>query len=68
PAMNDLILAVFGDSNIFLDCDSGECLHYTEVPGFKFKNVGYFVGEKQILSSIHGIVKPGEVMAILGGS
>ncbi|CAG8671805.1 12165_t:CDS:10, partial [Racocetra persica] len=132
PAMNELILAVFGDAHIFLNCDSGECLHYTEVPGFKrpprrdntiviiltvltafifvggifaavyyfsrerdsrapygeillddetaklmadhtpatlqFKNVGYFVGEKQILSSIHGIVKPGEVMAILGGS
>ncbi|CAG8554698.1 14738_t:CDS:10 [Cetraspora pellucida] len=132
PAMNDLILAVFGDEHITLNCDSGECLHYTEVPGFirppksdnsiviiisvltafifvgaifaatyylsqergshgsygeillddetaklmadhtpatlQFKNVGYYVGEKQILSSIHGIVKPGEVMAILGGS
>ncbi|CAG8558234.1 14293_t:CDS:10 [Cetraspora pellucida] len=132
PAMNDLILAVFGDEHITLDCDSGECLHYTEVPGFirppksdnsiviiisvltafifvgaifaaiyylsqergshgsygeillddetaklmadhtpatlQFKNVGYYVGEKQILSSIHGIVNPGEVMAILGGS
>ncbi|KAF0392430.1 ABC transporter [Gigaspora margarita] len=132
PAMNELILSVFGDENIMLDCDSGECLHYTEVPGFErprkpkntayiilsvlvvfilvagifavihslsqdrrsqdsygeivlddetaklmanhtpatllFRNVGYFVGEKEILSSIHGVVKPGQVMAILGGS
>ncbi|CAG8828061.1 5501_t:CDS:2, partial [Gigaspora rosea] len=35
PAMNELILSVFGDDNIILDCDSGECLHYTEVPGFE---------------------------------
>ncbi|KAJ1968395.1 (ABC) transporter [Dispira parvispora] len=35
PAMNDLILSVFGDSSITLQCDSGECLHYSEVPGFE---------------------------------
>ncbi|RKP36699.1 ABC-2 type transporter [Dimargaris cristalligena] len=35
PAMNDLILSVFGDSYITLACDSGECLHYTQVPGFE---------------------------------
>ncbi|CAG8460707.1 452_t:CDS:10 [Dentiscutata erythropus] len=131
PAMDELILAIFGDHHIYLDCDSGECLHYTEVPGFErppkpdntpvivlsvlavlifvavifaatyylsrdrksngsyeillddetaklmadhtpatllFRDVGYYVGEKEILSSIHGVVKPGEVMAILGGS
>ncbi|KAI8393321.1 putative ABC transporter [Radiomyces spectabilis] len=34
PAMDDLISAVFGDDSIFLSCNSGECLHYTMVPGF----------------------------------
>ncbi|KAI5808588.1 hypothetical protein DFH27DRAFT_539705 [Peziza echinospora] len=34
PAMNDLIKSVFGDESITLDCNSGECLHYTEVPGY----------------------------------
>ncbi|ODQ51181.1 hypothetical protein SAICODRAFT_60202 [Saitoella complicata NRRL Y-17804] len=35
PAMNDLIKTVFGDSSITLDCNSGECLHYTEIPGYQ---------------------------------
>ncbi|KAI9492170.1 half-sized ABC transporter [Zychaea mexicana] len=35
PAMDDLISAIFGDDSIFLSCSSGECLHYTMVPGFK---------------------------------
>lgn len=35
PAMDDLISAVFGDNSIFLDCNAGECLHYTMVPGFE---------------------------------
>jgi ABC-type multidrug transport system ATPase subunit len=35
PAMDDLISAVFGDDSIFLDCNGGECLHYTMVPGFE---------------------------------
>lgn len=34
PAMNGLINDIFGDRAIFLDCESGECLHYTQVPGF----------------------------------
>lgn len=34
PAMNDLIQQVFGDSSIFLDCDAGECLYKTEIPGY----------------------------------
>lgn len=32
--MNGLINDIFGDPAIFLDCASGECLHYTQVPGF----------------------------------
>jgi len=35
PAMNDLIKSVFGDTSITLNCNSGECLHYTEVPGYQ---------------------------------
>lgn len=34
PAMNDLIMQMFGDPAIYLNCHSGECLHYTQVPGF----------------------------------
>lgn len=35
PAMNDLISSVFGDESIFLKCNSGECMHETEVPGYE---------------------------------
>lgn len=35
PAMNGLINDIFGDKAITLDCDSGECLHYTQVPGYE---------------------------------
>jgi ABC-type multidrug transport system ATPase subunit len=34
-AMNGLISSVFGDESIFLDCNSGECLYETEVPGYE---------------------------------
>jgi ABC-type multidrug transport system ATPase subunit len=34
----------------------------------QFRNVSYRIGEKQILDNIHGIVKPGEVLAIMGAS
>lgn len=34
PAMNDLIKSVFGDESITLDCNSGECLYKTDVPGY----------------------------------
>ncbi|KAF8604728.1 hypothetical protein BDV93DRAFT_440195 [Ceratobasidium sp. AG-I] len=34
PAMNGLIGQVFGDQFITLDCKGGECLHYTQVPGY----------------------------------
>ncbi|KAF9583777.1 hypothetical protein BGW38_008562, partial [Lunasporangiospora selenospora] len=131
PAMNDLILQMFGDPAIYLKCNSGECLHYTQVPGFirpprpdytmaiilsiggvvaflvslalaiwylarksgssggfialpddeaaklmaehipatlMFRDMGYTVGEKQVLRDVNGIVKPGQVMAIMGAS
>lgn len=35
PAMNDLISSVFGDSSISLSCSSGECVHYSQVPGYQ---------------------------------
>ncbi|KAK7682498.1 hypothetical protein QCA50_014298 [Cerrena zonata] len=34
PAMDELILTFFGDPMITLQCDSGECLHYSQVPGY----------------------------------
>ncbi|GES61432.1 transporter, ABC superfamily [Aspergillus terreus] len=34
PAMNDLIQSIFGDPSIFLQCDAGECLYKTDVPGY----------------------------------
>lgn len=35
PHMDELINDVFGDSQIFLTCRSGECLYHTEVPGYE---------------------------------
>lgn len=40
PAMDDLISAIFGDDSIYLNCNSGECLHYTMVPGFDVRIKG----------------------------
>ncbi|KAI0955797.1 hypothetical protein AcV7_006368 [Taiwanofungus camphoratus] len=34
PGLNGLMLTFFGDSHITLDCQSGECLHYSQVPGY----------------------------------
>lgn len=34
PAMDELILTFFGDPMITLQCESGECLHYSQVPGY----------------------------------
>lgn len=35
PAMNDLISSIFGDSSITLNCNSGECIHYSQEPGYQ---------------------------------
>lgn len=35
PAMNDLIKSIFGDKSITLNCNAGECLYRTEVPGYE---------------------------------
>lgn len=133
PEMNNLILTLFGDDSITLDCYSGECLHYTQIPGYErpqkpdnsvviaasiagvavfilasiagiwymarrsaqvgesgyirlpddeaaklmtdhtpatlhFRDVSYTVNQKTVLRDIHGNVKPGQVMAIMGAS
>ena len=34
PGMTDLIDTIFGDNYITLKCNSGECLHYSQVPGY----------------------------------
>jgi hypothetical protein len=34
PAMNGLIDSIFGDPYITLQCEGGECLHYSQVPGY----------------------------------
>ncbi|PWN48384.1 hypothetical protein IE53DRAFT_200044 [Violaceomyces palustris] len=34
PGMNSLISDVFGDDAIYLSCSSGECVHYSQVPGY----------------------------------
>nr|QFR37210.1 ABC transporter [Cyberlindnera americana] len=134
PSMNDLIQSVFGDSYITLHCESGECLHVSEIPGYElpskpqltwsslitsalvilflggfvslmgyfisqsplfktgslqlsdddddddssllgytpatvtFENVSYSVNGRKILHNISGIVRPREMLAIMGGS
>lgn len=35
PVMNTLISSVFGDKFITLDCQAGECLYKTELPGYE---------------------------------
>ncbi|KAI0313645.1 hypothetical protein OF83DRAFT_1065122, partial [Amylostereum chailletii] len=34
PAMNQLINDIFGDKYITLQCEGGECLHFSQVPGY----------------------------------
>ncbi|KAK7006194.1 ABC transporter protein [Favolaschia claudopus] len=34
PAMNDLISDIFADPYITLTCGGGECLHYSQIPGY----------------------------------
>ena len=146
PSMNDLIQQIFGDPYITLNCNSGECLHYSEIPGYhspneddpsswqskiilisisiclvgliilsilnisrtpffqiwsvkllenddnilvsndnflkadtlatlSFENISYDVStiynqgsEIRLLNAISGLVKPGEILAIMGGS
>lgn len=125
-------MTMFGDPAIYLNCRSGECVHYTQVPGFvrpprpdytlaiilsvvgvfvflfglafavwylakhsgssgdgyialpddeaaklmaehipatlMFKDMRYVVGGKEVLRDVSGLVRPGQVMAIMGAS
>lgn len=51
PAMNDLIDQVFGDVYIALTCDSGECLHYSQVPGYTVRSTLSTYNFTEILTS-----------------
>ena len=35
PAMDNLILGIFGDDSITLECDAAECLYKTDLPGYE---------------------------------
>ncbi len=51
--MNDLILSVFGDPYITLQCEGGECLHYSQVPGYVVRaNNNYLASSYSIGSSV----------------
>ncbi|ODQ78705.1 hypothetical protein BABINDRAFT_38664 [Babjeviella inositovora NRRL Y-12698] len=58
PSMNDLITNVFGDPYITLHCDSGECLHYSQLPGYKLP-------EKSKLDTRAKVVILGVTFAVL---
>lgn len=34
PSINDLITTLFGDPYIALKCNGGECMHYSQIPGY----------------------------------
>ena len=51
-----------------LDDEATKLIHDHTPTTLQFRNVSYRIGDKQILDNIHGIVKPGEVMAIMGAS
>lgn len=135
PSMNGLISSVFGDPYITLHCESGECVHKSEIPGYEipgnkkltlnniaviasvgfvcvsiiissvynisksplfksglghielvdddefnkmhenftpttisFEKISYTINEAKILNEIYGVAKPGECLAIMGGS
>ncbi|CAH7681605.1 hypothetical protein PPACK8108_LOCUS14224 [Phakopsora pachyrhizi] len=80
PAMNQLISDIFGDTSITLNCQSGECMHYTKVPeddqslffdhiptDLSFHKISHSVtGIKVVLREVSGKAKSGEFMAIMG--
>ncbi|KAI8629764.1 hypothetical protein F5Y19DRAFT_75536 [Xylariaceae sp. FL1651] len=35
PALDMMVQSIFGDESILLECRSGECLYYTDVPGYQ---------------------------------
>jgi ABC-type multidrug transport system ATPase subunit len=51
-----------------LDDETTKLIHDHVPTTLQFRNVSYRIGEKQILENINGVVKPGEVLAIMGAS
>ncbi|EGW34077.1 uncharacterized protein SPAPADRAFT_54277 [Spathaspora passalidarum NRRL Y-27907] len=51
PSMNDLIQSVFGDPYITLKCQSGECVHKSQIPGYEVPD-----HSKLTLGSIFSII------------
>ncbi|RLV89005.1 putative ATP-dependent permease [Spathaspora sp. JA1] len=51
PSMNDLIQSVFGDPYITLHCQSGECVHKSQIPGYELPD-----HSKLTLGSIFSII------------
>jgi hypothetical protein len=50
PAMNQLINDIFGDGYISLECEGGECLHISQVPGYV---VGFVILQQSCLVNEH---------------
>jgi ABC-type multidrug transport system ATPase subunit len=50
------------------DDETSKLIHDHTPTTLQFRNVSYRIGEKLILDNVHGIVKPGEVLAIMGAS
>jgi len=44
--MSELIKSVFADKYITLKCHSGECLHYTQVPGFVVSLIFHIITQR----------------------
>ena len=52
PAMNDLIDQIFGDAYITLECEGGECLHYSQVPGYIVCSFAFFLFLEVLMTMI----------------
>lgn len=52
PSMNDLILTVFGDPYITLKCEAGECIHYSQIPGYETPSKGKLTNIQILLLTI----------------
>jgi ABC-type multidrug transport system ATPase subunit len=50
------------------DDETTKLIHDHTPTTLQFRNVSYRIGEKLILDNVHGVVKPGEVLAIMGAS
>jgi len=57
----------FGDIHL-LDDETFKLIHDHVPTTLQFRNISYRIGDKTILDSIHGIVEPGQVLAIMGAS